>query len=444
MPLKFTVRAKVVLAVCAKHQSARSKICVFHAIGIHVLCRNQIKMIMRTLLRASFIAAICAFGGTAHAQSEPKKTLAVLDFDVRNYPVDAQQLIDKATIELIRINKFEIVDKYDIEYISKRDQVDLKGCYSKICLEDIGKRLKCDFLLTGSYDVLGDRVAVTVRLYDVAKGSFAESASRVYLNIPQQNLTMMEVAIKDLLAVANDENLIKKLTISEEYESALNNPETAVINNNGPRLGVTAVVGGSTQILMADPRTGGFGYSLPALTSFGYQFEQVFVNSGDFQALFEFIPLIAGLEYGRVIPSANVLMGMRNSRTGWEFAVGPNFTTTVTAEGYMQGENFIIRGTQGYDPTGKEVITRLDSRGDLAVSTGLVLGFGKTFKSGKMNFPVNLFVVTPGRGDSWRIGTSVGFNIVRKKTPSFTPMTTQTKPLTPAASGASVQRITIQ
>ena len=399
---------------------------------------------MRTLLRASFIAALCAFGGTAHAQSEPKKTLAVLDFDVRNYPVDAQQLIDKATIELIRINKFEIVDKYDIEYISKRDQVDLKGCYSKICLEDIGKRLKCDFLLTGSYDVLGDRVAVTVRLYDVAKGSFVESASRVYLNIPQQNLTMMEVAIKDLLAVANDENLIKKLTISEEYESALNNPETAVINNNGPRLGVTAVVGGSTQILMADPRTGGFGYSLPALTSFGYQFEQVFVNSGDFQALFEFIPLIAGLEYGRVIPSANVLMGMRNSRTGWEFAVGPNFTTTVTAEGYLQGENFIINGTQGYDPTGKDVITRLDSRGDLAVSTGLVLGFGKTFKSGKMNFPVNLFVVTPGRGDSWRIGTSVGFNIVRKKTPSFTPMTTQAKPLTPAASGASVQRITIQ
>jgi TolB-like protein len=399
---------------------------------------------MQNPILSLLLCTAIALSGTAHAQSESKKTLAVLDFDVRNYPVDAQQLIDKATIELIRINKFEIVDKYDIEYISKRDQVDLKGCYSKICLEDIGKRLKCDFLLTGSYDVLGDRVAVTVRLYDVAKGSFAESASRVYLNIPQQNLTMMEVAIKDLLAVANDENLIKKLTISEEYESALNNPETSVINNNGPRLGVTAVVGGSTQILMADPRTGGFGYSLPALTSFGYQFEQVFVNSGDFQALFEFIPLIAGLEYGRVIPSANVLMGMRNSRTGWEFAVGPNFTTTVTAEGYMQGENFIIRGTQGYDPTGKEVITRLDSRGDLTVSTGLVLGFGKTFKSGKMNFPVNLFVVTPGRGDSWRIGTSVGFNIVRKKIPNFTPMTTQTKSLSPAASGASAQRITIQ
>jgi hypothetical protein len=254
---------------------------------------------------------------------------------------------------------------------------------------------------------------------------------------------MMEVAVKDLLAVPNDENLIKKLTISEEYESALNNPETAVINNNGPRLGVTGVFGPSQKILMADPKKGGFGYSLPALTSFGYQFEQVFVNSGDFQALFEFIPLIAGLEYGRLIPSANVLMGMRNSRTGWEFAVGPNFTTTVTAVGYVSGDDFILKGSQGYNASGKDEITRLDSRGDVGISTGLVLGFGKTFKSGKMNFPVNLFVVTPGRGDSWRIGTSVGFNIVRKKTPSFTPLTT-TKPASPAASGASVQRITIQ
>lgn len=394
---------------------------------------------MRNPIQLALLCTALALSGTANAQSESKKTLAVLDFDVRNYPVDAQQLIDKATIELIRINKYEIVDKYDIEYISKRDQVDLKGCYSKICLEDIGKRLKCDFLLTGSYDLLGDRVAVTVRLYDVAQGSFAESASRIYLNIPQQNLTMMEVAIKELLAVANDENLIKKLTISEEYESALNNPETAVINNNGPRLGITGVFGPSMSILTADPKVGGFGYSLPVLTSFGYQFEQVFVNSGNFQALFEFIPLVAGLEYGRVIPSANVLLGMRNSRTGWEFAVGPNFTTTVTAEGYMQGEDFIISSDSNRD-----LITRLDSRGDLAVSTGLVLGFGKTFKSGKMNFPVNLFIVTPGRGDSWRVGTSVGFNIVRKKTPSFAPMTSPAKPLTPAASGASVQRITIQ
>ncbi|MDP4833790.1 MAG: hypothetical protein NWQ98_03735, partial [Schleiferiaceae bacterium] len=73
---------------------------------------------MQNPILSLLLCTAFALGGTANAQSEPKKTLAVLDFDVRNYPVDAQQLIDKATIELIRINKFEIVDKYDIEYIS--------------------------------------------------------------------------------------------------------------------------------------------------------------------------------------------------------------------------------------------------------------------------------------------------------------------------------------
>jgi hypothetical protein len=71
----------------------------------------------------------------------------------------------------------------------------------------------------------------------------------------------------------------------------------------------------------------------------------------------------------------------------------------------------------GYNPTGWEEITRLDSRGDFAFATGLIIGGGKTLKSGRMNFPINLFFVTPGRGDSWRVGASVGFNIVRKKTP---------------------------
>jgi hypothetical protein len=50
-----------------------------------------------------------------------------------------------------------------------------------------------------------------------------------------------------------------------------------------------------------------------------------------------------------------------------------------------------------------------------------------------MNFPINVFFVTPGRGDSWRIGASVGFNIVRKKTPR--PMRTFGSDLLPAGGG---------
>jgi hypothetical protein len=94
----------------------------------------------------------------------------------------------------------------------------------------------------------------------------------------------------------------------------------------------------------------------------------------------------------------------------------------------------MLRGVNaGYNANGKEEITRLDSRGDFALATGLIIGGGKTIKSGRMNFPINLFFVTPGRGDSWRIGASVGFNIVRKKTPR--PMRTFGSDLLPLEGG---------
>lgn len=389
-----------------------------------------------------FLAASVLVSFTALAQA-PKESVAILDFDTRSYPVDVQQVLQKATIEMMRINEYEVIDKYDIEYIAKRDNVQLKGCFSKICLKDIGERLQCDFIITGSYDLLADKVALTVRLFEVKTGTFVNSTSRIYLNIPEQTLAMMEVSLNDLFKLPSDEQLVRKLTVSEDYESALNNPNASVINNNGPRIGLTAIVGPSASILTLERKYGGFDYAVPLLSSFGYQFEQVFVNSGNFQALVEFIPLVAGLEYGRIIPSASVLLGMRNSRTGWEFAIGPNITSTVTGTGYYNQpnsalpnhyESWMLRGVSaGYNALGKEEITRLDSRGDFALATGLIIGGGKTLKSGRMNFPINLFFVTPGRGDSWRIGASVGFNIVRKKTPR--PMRTFGSDLLPMEGG---------
>ena len=133
------------------------------------------------------LAAVALASFATQAQA-PKESVAILDFDTRSYPVDVQQVIQKATIEMMRINAYEVIDKYDIEYIAKRDNVALKGCFSKICLEDIGKRLKCDYILTGSYDLLADKVALTIRMFEVKSGSFVNSTSRIYLNIPEQTL----------------------------------------------------------------------------------------------------------------------------------------------------------------------------------------------------------------------------------------------------------------
>jgi hypothetical protein len=44
-----------------------------------------------------------------------------------------------------------------------------------------------------------------------------------------------------------------------------------------------------------------------------------------------------------------------------------------------------------------------------------MIAIGKTFKSGKMNFPLNFFAIPPAKGNSWRIVISTGFNIIQKK-----------------------------
>jgi hypothetical protein len=57
--------------------------------------------------------------------------------------------------------------------------------------------------------------------------------------------------------------------------------------------------------------------------------------------------------------------------------------------------------------------TRLDSRGNMEISTGLVIAIGKTFRSGYLNIPVNVYVAP--RKDGTTVGAMVGFNIQKKK-----------------------------
>jgi hypothetical protein len=114
------------------------------------------------------------------------------------------------------------------------------------------------------------------------------------------------------------------LTKKFDYENAVNNPEEDRLNLSGPRMGFAYFSGEAGSILKAREGAGGFN-SNPVMFQFGYQFEVQYLNQGSFQALFEFIPLITGLDQGKFLPSIAVLNGMRSNISGWEFAFGPTF-----------------------------------------------------------------------------------------------------------------------
>ena len=134
-------------------------------------------------------------------------------------------------------------------------------------------------------------------------------------------------------------------------------------NLGGPRLGVTYVTG--TGKLAQTLERNKIGRTL---SQFGWHFEyQVIPDGGGPSFVIQFVPLVAGVEYGKLIPSGTLAMGVRLPE-GIEFGLGPN--ALVTDEG---------------------------------VKTALVMTVGKSFSYGGVNIPVNLVYATNPDGNRFSI-----------------------------------------
>jgi TolB-like protein len=355
-----------------------------------------------------------------HAQALKKSNLesiAVIDIDVRGHKMNGNQVNQFIINELMRVNVFEVMDRYDIEYISKRDTLNFTGCFSKICLKEFGEKLGVDFMFTGSISQLGDNLNITLRILNVKTGVFEQVKIKEFLVIPGTEMQMIRIVINEMFGLPNDQDILKKLTQKAEFDNTVNNPYTLRLRSDGPRMGMTYATGYLESVLTRTSDKGGYGGN-PYMFQFGYQFEKQYLNEGNFQALFEFIPMITGLDQGQFIPSVTLLNGLRNNTNGWEFAFGPTFSLSKFANGYFADGNpkndFIVSAAPGTTledaakAANSSVESRPDSRGTTQISYGFLFAAGKTIKSGKLNLPVNIFVV-PGK-NGLRFGISLGWN----------------------------------
>ena len=152
---------------------------------------------------------------------------------------------------------------------------------------------------------------------------------------------------------------------------------------SGPRLGVTMVAGDGELWQRLDDK--GMGRML---SQFGWQFErQIVPYGGGPRFVIECVPLLAGVEYGTVVPSTTLAMGVRFPG-GIEFGIGPN----VSFVG-----------------------------GDEPVASSLVVALGKSFDYGGVSLPVN--VALGSNPDGQRVSLIVGYAIQRA------PAATQSEPL---------------
>lgn len=374
---------------------------------------NNRDFISRLFPQLSLLLAALLCLGAAHAQTPPgpKEKVGVLHIDSKGFTLDPVQMGNLTRIELDKTGLYEVLDKYDVDYLAEKENLRLENCYGKICLVETGRKLRADKMLTGSAELLGERVVVTFRLIDVGTESVERSQVTQFLNLRNQVQMMIELTLRQMFGLPVDQNLLTKLTKSDDYESALNVPDVARLNLSGPRMGLT-VFSGQTATRFAAPRSEGGLNAASLMFQFGYQFETTYLNQGGLQALFEFIPIITGLDQGQVLPSVSILHGVRSNRRGFEFAFGPILYLSKEAEGFYEGGRWTLlsdwqKANSGQAPPFPTDF-QFDNRGTPKLSSSFLFAFGKSFKSGKLNIPINAFYI-PNRGGH-RFGLSVGFN----------------------------------
>jgi hypothetical protein len=114
-----------------------------------------------------------------------EQTIAVLNIDVSGVNVDAVAMGNLVRLEIEKTGKYKVLDKYDLAYLIKNEEMDISECYGKICQVDAGKILGADKMLTGSVEKFDDKIIVILRLIDVNSGSIETSNIMEYLDLPE-------------------------------------------------------------------------------------------------------------------------------------------------------------------------------------------------------------------------------------------------------------------
>ena len=355
----------------------------------------------------------------SYAAAQHSASLAVLNITSKGVIPDAETVGSMVRLEMEKTNMYRVFDRFDIDDVMKKNNLDINTCLAKSCLMQVGALLKADKVMTGSVERFGEKIAITLKIVDVKTGEIEKSNTTEYLNLQKEIQKMIQVSVEKLVGIEPEKYLTDVLiAYNQPIESSL-----TTVNLSGPRAGIIYTDGDIGARMRADKTDHG-GLGMYNVTSvIGWQQEVQYLSAGNFQGLIEFLFTGSGLESGRFIPGITFLNGFRLNRQGWEIAFGPSFRFIRKSQGYYTKKD--------YDPVKDwhqvsdwsapvenpyPIVSNIDDRGDPTLSAGLVIAAGKTFKSGFLNLPVNVYMIPNKHGNLY--GLSVGFNIIKSTSTS--------------------------
>ena len=376
--------------------------------------------------------------------TDANQTIAVANPNVTSLTVKAESAARMMRLELIKLHKYKVYDEFDMADVIKTNPEYAKDCFGQNCLIKLGNSLNTDYVMSGSLDLLGNKIAITLKIIDVKNKTIYKSAVREFDNQELEIQRMIEVLLKEMHGITPDKILVDRLAFKNDVITSNN---LGKINNSGPRVGAAGLVGSIYEFATRPEDQGGIGIA-PFVSMIGYQLEGQYVGTENFSALVEGVFNVSGLEQGQFIPSFIFMNGFRFGKGNWELAFGPGFGLKQVSNGFFDTENkfgtdsryfssadwdvyaYETYGsdpqynTNGYflAPTPAEVSgvskydfseSHFDKRGVTKLNTSFVFAVGRTFKAGALNIPVNIFYSSQKGGGY--AGFNVGFNVLKSK-----------------------------
>jgi len=357
------------------------------------------------------IAATVSFSSSSNAQSEPVQSVAVLRIESLNYLLNSEEITKVAIYELRKMGDFNVPDQVQMANMLKGQKVNSTHCNTRACAEKAGKAMGVSKVIVGSVEFFEGRLVVVLQMFDTGGLEEPRTSLSEFGELQVDNLNMMHIALSKLMQREYSPEAMTNLKATHPVQKLDISQGAPRLSLSGPRMGMTYLHGTSAEFITRAKSEGGHD-AMPFMFQVGYQFEKQYLNEGNFQALVEVIPSVTGLDQGLAIPGLTVLHGLRSNKSGWEFAFGPTLTVTQKAEGYYdENGTWNLSKTWDTELMGENpnpTLIRLDSRGDYKLSSSFLIAAGKSFRSGRVNIPVNAYFV-PNK-DGWRAGVSFGFN----------------------------------
>lgn len=400
---------------------------------------------MKTTIISIALLVGSIFTSNAQGTVQTNASVAVATPSVQGLYITPALATKILNLELVKLNQYRVYDEYDMAEVLKTNPTFTSNCFGINCLSSLGTALKVDYVLSGSFDQLGNKIVVSLKMINVKTSSVSKTALKEFDNQEAELQRMIEITLREMHGLTNEKELMERLSFKNEVITSNN---VGKINNSGPRIGYAYLAGSINEFAVRDVSQGGLDIA-PYVSMIGYQFEKQYVGTESFSALFETLINFTGLEQGKFMPSIALMNGFRFGNQGWEIAFGPSFGLKRVSDGFFDANNLYNNGynaywteseynsydydlyndanpytygTQEYNDyisnyqyTKPEyhISSNLDNRGNLKVSTRFVIGVGRTFKTGALNIPVNVFYSSVQKGGM--IGFSVGFNVLQKK-----------------------------